>query len=137
MAVRLQLENGEIKEYSTFCYGMSPEFSGPSIYYTKCGIQTKEWENSGGCDHLDCALEAVKHGVMIFTVLGAFFIPIMFIASYYETRNLLESISETIDFLILWGILGSPVALLSLKPWLELNEFVNHGTIRGIKARKL
>jgi len=137
MAVRLQLESGEIKEYSSWCYDTSPECPGPFMYYTKCGIKTKEWKKSGGCDHFDCALEAVKQGVMVFTVLGAFFIPIMFIVSYYETRNLAESVSGAIDFLIFWGILGLPVALLSLKPWLELKEFINHGTIGGKKARKL
>ena len=136
MAVRLQLENGEIKEYSTWCYDASPECPKP-LYYTKCGIETKEWDKSGGCDHLDCALEAEKHGVMVLTFVGAFFIPIMFIISYYETRNIAESASEAIDFLIFCGILGLPVALLSLKPWLELKEFKNHGTIGGIKARKL
>lgn len=60
MAVRLQLENGKIKEYHTYWTSQSTEPGIKSTHHTKCGLYFEDTPKTGACDHLDCAIHAAK-----------------------------------------------------------------------------
>lgn len=133
MAVQLQLENGKIKEYRTFY----DDYSGdpmPVTYYTKCGLC---WDKcptkSGGCDHVDCAIDASGKNAKKYFFL-------LVIALGWITIGTLSSNGSwnvLMLFYILFGIPAILIPIINLKARRELIEFKKQGTVNGINACKL
>lgn len=133
MAVRLQLENGKIKEYCTF-YDDSGSEPIPVTYYTKCGLR---WDKcptkSGGCDHIDCAIDAIEKTVKKYFLLIGFAMGMMTIPTWLWNGDW-----DGLKFF--YELFGIPMILISvyiLKARRELIEFKKQGTVNGIKAHKL
>ncbi len=63
MAVKLQMEDGEFKEYPTVYVGglIGGETHLPDKYVTKCGqVWRSDPGPGGGCSHLDCAIRLAE-----------------------------------------------------------------------------
>jgi len=87
MVLRLQVENGKIKEYPTFWFCISTEPGVKSTYQTKCGLSFENNPKTMACDHLDCALYAPKMEVIYPSVMLLVFSGIIFSAALGETKN--------------------------------------------------
>jgi hypothetical protein len=136
MSVRIQLENGKIKEYSTYWDDSTGE-SGSTSYYSKCGLKWDKWPGkSGGCDHIDCAIRVTKTNTTRLSGVSAMYI-CMLIASIWFSGG------DHND----WGYVWFSGAFLGIfyiiyfwdsnKAKRELSEFRDQGTIHGINGKQL
>jgi hypothetical protein len=141
MSIRLQLENGEIKEYCTWY----PIYSGgedstPKGYRTKCGVLwDKEPHKSDGCNHIDCALKAQGGGIISGIILAVFLIGFAIAGldicfreagGYFWVVMLIPAIAS-----IAFSASILSYGWKSEKIKHELYEFRKYGTINGINAR--
>lgn len=147
MALRLQLEDGTIKEYSTWYpiyYGQGE--GKPHAYGTKCGIRwNQEPDRSDGCGHVDCALRACGGGIfsgiiiaLFFTGFAAFGLYIMIQEGGYAWIILLIPAIASIAFsysMIKHSWKNQKI--LNQKILDEIWEFRDYGTINGLKAQMI
>ena len=136
MVLRLQLANGEVREYDTYVSRGSTE-STPEYWETKCGRKKYEMPQSyDGCDHLDCALDAVGApsfgGAIFFTAFCSFCI------SFFVLRLVPYNY---IFYIFIFSVIFIPMGLVVGSIWnydskirKELIEFRDHGTINGVAA---
>jgi len=147
MALKLKLENGEVKEYRTYYSEGGGEF-GPSKHLTKCGLC---WEKCPPaheeCDHTDCAIRVAEADII--NIFGMGFLSICFGAILL--REAIHFHRIAIGELVLDGIwtLAPGFSLIFIgmtairfaygdhKKSQELNEFRKHGTVNGIQARRI
>ena len=140
MSVKFELDNGELKEYSTWqplqgSDGYSPE----KPYRTKCGLSFKD-DPSGGtgaCGHLECAIEVAKYEALLLPVLTCVFAIGYTAIEWYEHGYIYTSIQDHMGFIIIFSIVSVLLAISPARRWLELREYKNKGTIHGIGARRL
>ena len=140
MSVKFELDNGELKEYSTWqplqgSDGYSPE----KPYRTKCGLSFKD-DPSGGtgaCGHLECAVCAAKDSALSTFFLLCFFMIMMISVAWYENIDIHTMIQDNGGTIILVGLFSILEAISPIRRWLELREYKNKGTIHGIDARRL
>jgi len=139
VSVRLELDNGNVKEYATMWtdYG-SEVYYREKPYHTKCGLSFKKYPEDGACDHIECAISAAKDGA-IYPIEMCCMFSIMWIAiGWYEKGDLLDGIQDPKGILIICGLIFLGLfSLSSFKRWIELREYRDRGTIHGRKARKL
>jgi|GEM_PF-2100645 hypothetical protein len=137
MSIKFELDNGKLKQYTTLMteYG-SEGYYPEKPYYTKCGLSFKNFPKDGACDHIECALYAAKREAFYPITMFCFFSIIMIAAYWYENRDLIRGIQESEGFLIMFGPLSALLSIPVFKQWLELREYMNHGTIHGKKARR-
>lgn len=139
MAVRLQLENGENKDYDTWYADSIPgEWEIPT-YSTKCGRHSKRDATSEQeCDHLDCAIAAAEkyanqNKVIAEGFLGLGVFAALFFAGSADLGNLL--------IIFIGDICVYRLAISSTNDYIrkrdELIEFRDHRTSNGIKAKEL
>lgn len=149
MAVRLQLDSGEVKEYRTW-HEQVVHTDPPAMvsYFTKCGLKWNLNERPSfneGCDHLDCAIYAATDGpnedrkaeAMLILFIGAAF----FIYGLFWDKDSDEFFYHVGLFFFLVGVfVYLLVYLFSLrdnKKGRELKEFRDHRTINGVKAEQI
>lgn len=136
MAVRLQTEDGKIKEYKTTQekWEHSSQDSRIDKYFTKCGREWKLKAQSLECHHLDCAVYiAIKQwngtpkGFILFIASAACIILL-------KGGDDLGSALVISGFMTLlaFGILISGIR--ARKRLEELTEYRDKGTINGIAA---
>lgn len=137
MSIKLELDNGKLKQYATLMtdYGLEG-YSPEKPYHTKCGLSFKEYPKDGACDHIECAIEAARwkstYPIMMYCIFSIMIIAV----SWHEKGDLLAGIQDSEGFLML----GPLLMLMSISPfmsWLELREYKDHGTIHGQKAKRL
>lgn len=89
MVVRLQTEDGKIKEYQTVDGGGGGEHDlHPAKYVSKCGREWRyECKPQEECDHLECAIAVAEHSEAscksastLMPILGAIWLFISFLA---------------------------------------------------------
>lgn len=140
MALRLQLEDGTIKEYRTW-YAVNRGEHVPLTYKTKCGIRwDREPGKSDGCSHIDCAIRS----------LGGSVIPVILVAAYLiglAIFGLPPAFKEGGFVFVIMAVLSMGCVAWAL--WMisgiygdekvkrELYEFRDHGTVHGIKAQMI
>lgn len=136
MAIRLQLENGEIKSYRT-SFGMGtidPPSNG--THKTSCGLK---WNDDPGveneCDHLDCAISATEDGLRQYAKLSGLIIVFGIVVSLFGMRDELWYFFGLFE-IALGGMFGLPAIYYYLKNK-ELEEFKYIGKIKGHNARKM
>ncbi|MBC7121363.1 MAG: hypothetical protein A4E48_00021 [Methanosaeta sp. PtaU1.Bin060] len=139
MAVKLRLETGDIKKYTTWCdRDVGVEWGG--YQESKCGRRRQLLTPSDKeCEHIDCAIYAAEFNAKDQRMGAGLMILI----------SLLILISGIIahDSMALFGIIG---ILIGIPLWIsrdkdyknnkkkaELIEFKNYGTINSIKAEKV
>jgi hypothetical protein len=144
MGLRLQLENGEIKEYKTargVGAAIGGEVSECDKWITGCG---REWdkvpESYQECDHLECAIRAAVTW-QLNVIFGIFFAAIAAISFGIRTMGPPKDIiiAATL-FSLAFAVMATILLVLGFVEkglWDELNEFKNNGTIKGIKAWKI
>jgi len=138
VSVRLELDNGMVKEYQTLRTDYGSEGVYPEEpYSTKCGLSFKKYPKEGACDHLECAIDAARWGAIYPVAMYCMFSIMMIAAGWHEKGDLLEGIQDSEGFLIVFGPLLSLMSVSPFKRWLELREFKNEGTIHGRSARRL
>lgn len=140
MAVRLQLEDGIIKEYRTWYsiyYGQGE--GKPDAYGTKCGIRwNKEPSRLEGCSHIDCALRAKGSGILSGVIIALFFTGF----AAYGLYIMLQEGEYAWIIMLIPGIASIAFSYSILTySWKnqkiidKLHEFRDHGAIHGIKAQ--
>jgi hypothetical protein len=133
MAVKLQLENGETKEYRTWLDTSNDPGYIPGRYVTKCGLKCDGIRNADVCNHVDCAMFVADNEIK-YMVGGTVGISgIMVLGSWYFHVNG----NELIGLIIFLGICCLLVTLGYSQSKRELEEFKERGTIKGLKAWKL
>ena len=147
MAVRLQLETGEVKRYRTWHEHVIHTSEPPTIvrYFTKCG---QEWDEkpsfSDGCDHLNCAIYAASEGPK--EDVKSDVIGVLFFGAISVIIGLFSDFGS--DYVIgiscLAFLCAISVCILSIglfisdcKEGRELKEFRDHGTVNRIKAKQI
>jgi hypothetical protein len=143
MALKLKLDDGTIKEYSTYYrYGGGENDYKPPICETKCGIKwNPDWEpDRKGCDHFDCAMYILEGNIKSYPNVIFASIGIMLFFVLVEMGSGMKSIEFVIGYssimIIILSILFRNLARESTQEKRELIEFRDHGTINGIKAHK-
>lgn len=137
MSIKLELDNGKLKQYTTLmvdygCDGYYPE----KPYHTKCGLSFKDYPKDGACDHIECAIEAARWEA-IYPIMICFILSIMMIAiNWHEKGDILKGIQDS-ESVLIFGPLFVLTSISPFKRWLELREYKNHGTIHGQKAKRL
>jgi len=140
MVLRLQLANGEVKEYDTF-YSQGGGESTPEYWETKCGLKRYERPPSfGGCDHLDCALAVVGRSSLVGLVFNIIILEVL--AAFYISILVLGSVPfNPIFYGLIFGVIALAVGLVSGSVWCsnskssrELIEFKGYGTVNGMAA---
>jgi hypothetical protein len=145
--VRLETEDGEIKEYPAV-YGVKTPISGEFSGFDKLIAKFRrgwniEPEPGQECDYLECAIRLVKNWRMkevaglFLAAIGAMFFAITAIS---EIQGKIALVLYTFTIFICSIVLA--ICCLSLgrteKERLEeLTEFKNNGTINGIRARQI
>jgi len=147
MSIKLKLDYGTIKEYSTFFrYGGGENDYKPPTCETKCGIKWYPNQEPGrkGCDHFDCAMYVLESGInsyprSIFILIGGMLLLILLpIAGGAKSIGIIISYSFLMIIItIIISILFRNIARESAKKKMELIEFRDHGTINGVKAQKI
>ena len=140
MAVRLYLDTGKIKEYSTY-YGInSGGESGITTYTTKCGMT---WDKDpgpyGDCNHLDCAIYAAEDAASGGVSATVFLLVIVFAGLSSAHMDLWDGLIG-LFFAIFFAILCILIihgTVKSSQESRELKEFRDKGTVNGIRARQL
>lgn len=138
MALRLQLEDNEIKEYRTW-YSETEIENGPTIYKTKCGLAWKKRPDlCNECNHVDCAIKAVEHEILIGKFVAVMSIVgfILFTAVIIHNKD----IKLTLIFSTYWAAIGIFYGLKwynNSKIRKTLIEFRDRGTVNGIKAHRI
>jgi hypothetical protein len=155
MVVRLQTEDGKIKEYKTVygvgCTPVSLDYWDYAKWVTKCG---KEWKKKpkpqDQCDHLECAIYIAEtsmamkrnmpHAAAKAAVLSAILL-IIFRATSIFSVKIME------DILIFLLVISISMVFFTILTYFleygadkrldELNEFKKNGTIKGIKASQI
>lgn len=134
--MQLQLENGEIKKYSTWYSESKTEYSNPT-YKTKCGmVWDKEPSFDVACSHIDCAIEVVEREATFSRIFsGMSFIVAIWFVIIFKLKP---------DVMFIFSIIYILVSIFLALNWyferkvkMELIEFRDHGTIKGIKAQKV
>ena len=132
MSLRLQLDNGRIRDYKTvFTYG-GDESGLSTTYESICGMKwIKPIFPIEGCDHLDCAIGITTHEIKE----AKFFITVIIImwTVFYGFYDTISGLFIFVPLVIGFGWKGCS----NFKKQKELIEFRDHGTIGGIKAHKL
>ena len=139
MAFRIQLENGQIKDYKTW-------FESSTAYGTECNMTFRGKPHElDGCDHIECAIKSANWGkeesrkdsrllafIGLFWIMLAlimviiksdFFWPALMLAAMYAAFGLIQ-----------YGIY---INKDNSNEYMELIEFKEHGTINGIEAEKI
>ncbi len=138
MAVRLQTEGGELKEYSTaYAEGaVGGESSLPEKYVTKSG---QEWRSDpgprGGCNHLNCAIYLVEQQKRY--GYGGFKLSIIFyiVLTVLMTRDFDFGFWLLLSgFSTLAGIFFFISGFVADVRFKELVEYRDKGTIDSMKA---
>lgn len=136
MSVRIQLENGKIKEYSTFWDDSSGE-PGPVNYYSKCGLKWDNWPGkSGGCEHIDCAIAVIDTNNKRFSIVWAITLGLMVIITLYSGGDS-EDWGSIFFFWTITGMLFLLFIWIGNRDKRQLKEFENYGTVNGLMGRKL
>lgn len=148
MSVCLQLENGAVREYTTWRPGGEWYHDYPTRYETMCGMRCCEEPGAGtGCDHIDCAIAANRNNLFLFlpftfipAIIGisaVFYAVILLIeGSYNGVFDLLVSLGFG-GFFLLIGISGIFAWYCDYKTYRELIELRDHGTVNGIRAEQI
>ena len=140
MTIRVRLENGEIKQYTTYWTSSSEEPGAKTIYHTKCGLSIEERTNAEDytCGHIDCAIYKVRDDILTFITYLALGVCGLLVYSWYYAYNPLEVIlSVDIIDKVICSIISLMCVILifaNAKEWLELLELKKHGTIHGMRA---
>jgi len=138
VSVRLELDNGNVKEYTTMWTNYGSEGYYPEKpYHTKCGLSFKKYPEDGACDHLECAISAARDEAIYPIGMYCMFSIMMIAAGWYEKGDLLDGIQDSRGILIICGPILGLFSLISFRRWMELREYRDRGTIHGRKARKL
>lgn len=144
MSLKLKLDDGTIKEYSTYYrYGGGENDYKPPTCETKCGIKwNPDYEPyREGCDHFDCAMYVLESNIALYPKLIFFLIGVNLFFILLNATSDIKTIGFFIGYSILtilfYSILIRYLARGSTKEKMELIEFRDHGTINGIKAQKL
>lgn len=135
MALTLRLDSGEIRTYRTSysSWGENPTHHAKcGMFWVDCPKQEEE------CDHLDCAIEASKHGSSQSLIFLAFCL--LFIA--WGGSRIVGTIFEG-GWTILMAAIGVMIFALAIYELHrssmsknELTEFRDKGTIGGTRAWK-
>ena len=133
MVLSLELATGKIQRYQTIYSGLGEN---PS-YKTKCGkVWPKCPDPEEECDHLGCALKAAEreaYHAILFLLFGLFFI-ILGSSQEMNFDDLLIIIVVSFNGLILVFMVW--VLYKSLRDKMQLEEYRDKGTIRGVRAWK-
>jgi len=140
MAIRLVLDNGAVKEYSTHYTKEHGRECSYYTYHTFCGLNWQEKPKPlETCNHLECAIEAANRDVfegsvsaLVMTVLTALFLS----GGVLRLQGSLLSVMIA-GFFLISSIGIVIITVINLKKDLELKEFLNHSTVNGIRARTL
>ncbi len=138
MPLRLQLETGEVKEYST--WQIESHGGGYLLceYRTLCGLHTSgKPELGSGCSHLGCAksvLDGAASRMLVWLVM-AFVGPFVVIGEIEGESFIVSSLIAASVFVL--GISVSIDSYLDYRIYRELREFELNGTVNGIEAREI
>jgi hypothetical protein len=138
--LRLQMDNGEIKEYQTMygvgCTSHEDNFFNYKKWADKCGIKRPK-EPCQECAPLECAIYKAEKRWRRYEMIKRFFAAIVAISfvilviAEHRLMPLIIFVLSVCAAIVLFG-LGQ-----NCKEYLdELNEFKNNGTINGIQARQ-
>lgn len=133
MSLRLQLENGKIKEYRTWLDTSTDAGRIPGRYVTKCGYKCDTARDADKCSHLECAKYVAEQEAEVLIFLPAAIIGFSVVFMMLFQWDWMSWIKEA---LFLWG-LSLLVSLFYSKDKRELKEFEDKGTINGLRAWKL
>ena len=133
MSLRLQLEDGKIKEYRTWLDTSNDPGHIPSRYVTKCGYKCDIARDADKCNHLECAKYVAEQETKNLSVTPAVILGLSIIIMMLFHWDWVDWIKEAIFF---WG-LCLLVSLFYSKDKRELKEFEDKGTINGLRAWKL
>lgn len=138
MVLRLQLENGKIKEYPTHWTIHATESGDQPWHYTKCGQKFEgNVPKTGDCDNLDCALDVPISEIKYYFKMGMIISLLMFFASLWQKRDLISAVPDTMGISFFFGVFLIIISIFNYRKWSELNEYKKHGTIHGLKAYKM
>ena len=139
--LRLQMDNGEIKEYETvYCVGCTSRevnFFDYRKLAERCGIKLPK-EPCQECSSLNCAIyKAEKRGrrYKLIKPFLAIFIAISFIILVIAEHRIMPLIIFVLS--VFAAIVLFNFGQKHKKYLDELNEFKNNGTINGIQARQI
>lgn len=136
MAVKLQLKNGKIKKFSTWCdKNVTVEYGGYTV--SKCGRRQDEWRKDRECEHIDCAIYAAECRAENGKNMAASFFGMSLLMILL---GLISSERDLAGVGVIGTFLGIPIWVFSERyyknnnPKKELIEFRDYGTVNGVKA---
>jgi len=138
--LRLQMDNGEIKEYQTMygvgCISREDNYSHYKRWAAKCGIKWPK-EPCQECAPLECAIYKAEKRWRRYEMIKRFFAAIViisFVILVIAEHRLMPQIIFVLSVFAATVLFGFGH---NYKEYLdELNEFKNNGTINGILARQ-
>lgn len=141
MALRIQLKNGQVKDYKTW-YVLTDEYG--SIYLTKCKMKFSGIPHElDGCDHIECAMKSAnwwkeqkKEQSKASVFVGLFCIMIG-LTEIFGFDWWLGLMFAAISMILGLGDYYQYISEEDSKEYKELIEFKNNGTINGIEAEKI
>ena len=139
MSVRLQLENGEVREYPTWYPGDDDD---SEAFYTDCGMT---WNSQpyldDGCNHIDCAIAAAERPskdavklTQILSAVGMFWLVAGIVGLWIS--DTLRNVGFALFAIYVLGRTYFKSAYLEGTSK-ELKEFKEHGTVNKIKAEQI
>lgn len=141
MALRIQLKNGQVKDYKTW-FESTDDYQ--TIYRTECKMKFSGIPRElDGCNHIECAMKSANWGKeekkersRAFAFIGLFWIIVGF--------------TEIFEFDWWAGLMFAAIPMIfgsydyyqyinedDSKEYKELIEFRDNGTINGIEARQI
>ena len=145
MALRIQLRNGQAKDYKTWFESTD---DGQTIYRTECKMKFRGRPNEmDGCDHIECAMKSANWGKeeyreisRVLAFVAVFLILVALLTVIFEIESVFRSVA-------LW-LAATYMAFGSIcyyqyitkensNEYIELIEFKENGTINGVEAKKI
>jgi hypothetical protein len=117
--------------------GPSSAESSDEICPIKCDLRFDHNPKDGACDHLDCAIHAAMYKAIIPATIPFLFPSMMIVIVWHCEVDLLAAVRRTGGLLVILVPIIILTSVLPVKRWLELREYINHGTIHGRRAHRL
>lgn len=145
MALRIQLLNGQVKDYKTW-YESSDD--GMPIYRTECKMKFRgKPDEMDGCDHIECAMKSANWGKeenreisRVLAFVAVFWILVALITVIFEFES--DFRSAALWLAAMYMAFGSIcyyqyITKENSNEYIELIEFKENGTINSVEAKQI